>query len=541
MTAGLASMSESPAAGFAAAPPRTVREVFERAAAANGDTRAVWAHGVEHSWRDWQVDANALAAALQDLGVTKGSVVAVQAPNSWEFLVTHVAAALIGAVTFPIHTPYSHWELTHLLERVDLAALVIPTTIKGRDRLQDARAVLAGIGTNAVLIVADLERDRADYDGMPTLHEGELAWDDLITGNRGRTPRPVDVGPDTVLSYRASSGTSSTRPKICVHTHAGQLTNAWHVALDSSARPDDVTLSASPFSHSFGMLSIHIALVAGSGQALIAGWNVDRFVETAIGAKATIAFAVPAQLRDFTAAVERGAITMRQVRTGGAPVPGELVRAIREKLDAEVFVQWGMSEVGAGTYTRPGDADEVTTTTIGAPGGGAEARVVGSDGAPLGLDEVGELCYRAPTIMREYLGDPQLTSAAIDAEGWLHSGDLASMDGAGNVHYAGRITEFINRGGLKFSVVEVENLLSELGGLEQLAVMPIDDERLGQKSILLAKVREGHELTLAEVTAHLQSRGLAKYKWPERLVVVDGLPTTPTGKIARARLSIPGD
>lgn len=140
-------------------------------------------------------------------------------------------------------------------------------------------------------------------------------------------------------------------------------------------------------------------------------------------------------------------------------------------------------------------------------------------------------------MMREYLGDPELTAGAIDGQGWLHSGDLAFLDETGYVHYAGRITEFINRGGLKFSVVEVENLLSELESLEQLAVMPIDDERLGQRSVLLAKVRAGHDVTLEQVTAHLESHGLAKYKWPEQLIFVDELPTTPTGKIARARLS----
>ena len=348
---------------FAAKQPETMREVFERAVAANGESTAVWADGESFSWLDWQRDAYALAAGQQKRGMGEGSVVAIQAENSWAFVVTHVAAALIGAITFPIHTPYSRWELGHLLERVNLAALVVPATIKGKDRLSDARAVLSEIGTGATLIVID----RSDAEPSE-LHDGEQSWRRIVEENRGAQPDAVELSADTVLTYLASSGTSSTRPKICVHTHGGQLTNAWNVALDSAARGDDVTLSASPFSHSFGLLSIHVALVVGSGQALIRGWNVDRFVETAVKGKATIAFAVPAQLRDFTAAVEDGTLAMRQIRTGGAPVPGELVRAIRTKLGAEVFVQWGMSEVGAGTYTRPADPEAVTTTTLGLAG-----------------------------------------------------------------------------------------------------------------------------------------------------------------------------
>jgi cyclohexanecarboxylate-CoA ligase len=192
--------------------------------------------------------------------------------------------------------------------------------------------------------------------------------------------------------------------------------------------------------------------------------------------------------------------------------------------------------LGAGTFTRPGDSIETVAGTIGRPVTGAEAMVAGEDGSPLAPGEVGELWYRSPTMFRGYLGDPERTAEAVTGEGWLRTGDLAAGTEDGNIAYRGRRTEFLNRGGLKFSAVEVENLLSELPELAQFAILARDDERLGQRAVLVAAVRPGARLSLETVITHLDGRGLAKYKWPEELLIVDELPTTPTGKIARVRL-----
>jgi non-ribosomal peptide synthetase component E (peptide arylation enzyme) len=261
---------------------------------------------------------------------------------------------------------------------------------------------------------------------------------------------------------------------------------------------------------------------------------VAGLLDVATRAEASVVFAVPAQLRDVVAAGVP--LRLREVRTGGAPVPADLVTSIRDVLGAGVVVQWGMSEVGAGTYTRPEDPVETVANTIGRPVSGAQARIVGDNGAPLPAGEVGELWYKAPTMFRGYLGDAERTAEAVTEDGWLRTGDLASWTADGNIAYRGRRTEFIDRGGMKFSAVEVENLLAELPELAQFAIVDRPDERLGQRAVLVAALRSGHELSLDRVTDHLRERGLAKYKWPEQLLLVDELPTTPTGKIARVRL-----
>ncbi|GAA3289196.1 hypothetical protein GCM10020295_00510 [Streptomyces cinereospinus] len=195
-----------------------------------------------------------------------------------------------------------------------------------------------------------------------------------------------------------------------------------------------------------------------------------------------------------------------------------------------------MTEIGAGTYTRPGDPPEATST-IGRPMSGAEVRVVDREGTPVEPGTTGELQYRSPYMFHGYHAAPELTRAALTGDGWLRSGDLAALGPDGSVGYRGRSDELINRGGLKFNALEVEELLKDLPQLAQHAVLGRPDPRLGQRSCLVASLREGATgLTLSEVTAHLSAKGLATYKLPEQLVIVDALPTTVTGKIARSRL-----
>jgi non-ribosomal peptide synthetase component E (peptide arylation enzyme) len=174
---------------------------------------------------------------------------------------------------------------------------------------------------------------------------------------------------------------------------------------------------------------------------------------------------------------------------------------------------------------------------VGRPITNAEARIVDDDGNALPSGEIGELWYRSPYLFRGYLHDQELTQASVTADGWLCTGDLASRNADGTIAYQGRRTELINRGGLKFSAVEVESLLSDLPQLSQFAVVSRPDPRLGERAYLVAATRPGSTITLSDIVAHLAGKGLAKYKWPEELILVEELPSTPTGKIARARLN----
>ncbi|MFI9274094.1 beta-ketoacyl synthase N-terminal-like domain-containing protein [Kitasatospora sp. NPDC052896] len=487
----------------------TLPVLLDRQAAVLGDEVAATDGQDGHSWTQWRAQSSALAAGLQDRGIGAGDVVAVQLPNCWEFLVAHAAAAELGAVLLPLHLALGARESAALLERAR-AALVV--AVAGREPAGARPVLTVGAG------------------GGP----GHLA--ELVKRYAGRGPTPVEVTPDSPLILVPSSGTTSRRPKICLHSHGGLLANAEAVARDGRAEPNDVLVSASPFTHLFGLLSVHLSLVTGARQVLLERWDPDAFAELARPSGASVLFALPAQLRDLVRQVEPDGLALREVRTGGTAVPGELVARVREALGARVVVQWGMSELGAGTFTRPDDPAGTVAETIGRPVPGARARIVDADGAPRADGETGELQFRGPHLFHGYLDDPRATAAAFTPDGWLRTGDRALRRPDGNFVHRGRSAELINVGGLKFTASEVETELAALPQPRMLAVAARTDARLGEYPVLLVALREGTALDLAQVHALLADRGVARYKWPLDLLLVDRIPLTPSGKVARARL-----
>ncbi|KUN05458.1 hypothetical protein AQI95_16150 [Streptomyces yokosukanensis] len=513
----------------------TFTEVLERAAARR-TAPAVWDDGRWRTWRDCLDQAERTAAALHRHGLRAGDVLAARLPNSWELVVLHAATARLGILLLPLHSAYGTREVQRLIERSGAVALAAAAFQRGHDRIGEILTLHERCTALRHLWVSTAGATRPGTAGLPDLAE---LFDEEPDPAAQLPPAPAD--PRAPLMLLASSGTTSQRPKLCVHSHGGLLGNAVAAAADGGLGAADTIVSASPLSHAFGLLSVHLALVTGGSVGLFDGWDPGRFAAALAAAGATAAFAVPAQLRDLLALPADRAVpgartpALREVRTGGAPVPRELADGVRRALGARLIVQWGMTEIGAGTYTRPGDPPE-SVGTIGRPASGAEVRIRNRDGAPTAPGETGELQYRSPYMFSGYHLDPELTRAALTPDGWLRTGDRAALEPDGSVVYRGRADELINRGGLKFSALEVEELLNDLPQLAQHAVVARADPRLGQRSCLLVALCEGERVTLDDITGHLVAKGLATYKLPEQLVVVDRLPTTVTGKIARARL-----
>ncbi|MGW9210327.1 type I polyketide synthase [Embleya sp. NPDC055664] len=508
--------------------PRTLPDLFAEAAAAWADAPAVSDGEHTRTWREWRAESHALAAGLQDLGVRPGDPVAVRLANSWEFLLAHVAIADLGAVMVPLHLALGPREQRSLLERVTPRVLVLPAAWRGRDELGDARRISAGLAVPTRLLVTGEVTETPDV----------RSFAGLLRAYAGRRPRPVPVRPEQPFVLLPSSGTTSTRPKLCLHSHAGLLANAATVAREGRIRADDTIVSASAFTHLFGLLSVHLSVLVGHRQALLPAWDVETFADLAARVDATVLFAVPAQLRDVVGRTgTHPPIRLREVRTGGAAVPGRLVAELRRVAGARTIVQWGMSELGAGTYTLPDDPPEVAARSIGRPIQDARVRVLDESGAPCAPGEVGELQYRGPHVFRGYLGDPELTRAAMTADGWLRTGDRAALAEDGTVVFHGRHAESINVGGLKFGAAEVEAVLDELPQFATVAIGARPDARLGEYPCAVAALRPGATIDLDGIRAHLARREVAEYKWPLALIVVDEVPVTPTGKIARGRLA----
>jgi acyl-CoA synthetase (AMP-forming)/AMP-acid ligase II/3-oxoacyl-(acyl-carrier-protein) synthase/malonyl CoA-acyl carrier protein transacylase len=507
----------------------TLERLFASAVDAGATRPAIIAEGSSLSWEQWSGEVEALARGLQELGVGQGQVAAVQLPNGRDLLTVHVALALIGAVMLPLHPAIGPADAAALLERSG-AELLLCTADAPYPRLQELAPELR------LVVVAGTHPDANNY-AEAELSQVSVAG--LISRWSGHERRPVRILPDDPFILVASSGTTAHRPKICVHSHHGLLANAVAAVEAGEFGRDDVIVCASPFAHLFGMFAIHLGLVTGAAQAVLPTWDADRLLHVVAEAGASTLLAVPAQLEDVAGRLARLdprlRPRLREIRTGGAAVPARLVTRLTELTGAAVVVQWGMSELGASLYTHPADPPELAARSIGRPAPDVEARVVGEDGEELREGATGELLVRSPYAFRGYLGEPALTAAALPADGWLRTGDLAARLADGTFSFRGRFTDVINVGGQKINALELEELLADLPGLGPIAVVGRPDERLGEYPCLVVTA-DSDPPGLDDVLRHLAGKGVSEYKYPVEIVRIERLPLTPTGKIARGRL-----
>ncbi|MFH8410974.1 beta-ketoacyl synthase N-terminal-like domain-containing protein [Streptomyces sp. NPDC018019] len=517
----------APADATAVPGGHTLPEVFASAVAAAPDTVALVDGDRSWTWARWRADVDALARGLQESGVAPGDVVAARLPNCWEFATLHLAVAAVGAVLLPVHQDTTALELQALLTRTEPVLLVL--TASGDEGAATARSLLKSVPSlRGVLLAGTPEGER----GAPEI--GSL--DGLLTAWTGSEPQPVDVTPDMPLALIPSSGTTSARPKLCVHSHDGLLSNTAAVTAEAADAFAGTVLTACPMTHLFGLQALHAALFAACGQVLLTGWDTDRFLELARQHDPRVVFAVPAQLRDAIGRLARthepAGFTPHQVRTAGAAIAPALAAQVRAALDCDLVAVWGMSEIGTGTRTRTGDPDG----SVGTPVEGVDVRVVDEDGELCAAGERGELQYRGPGLFRGYFREPELTRSALTEDGWLRTGDVAALGADGVVVLHGRAAEQITTGGRTFSGTEVEALLAGLAGLGPLAVAGAPDDRLGEYPCLVVTGHADRTIGLSEVTAFLRRLGLADHKIPLELVTVRELPLTAAGKLDRRAL-----
>ncbi|MFG2141090.1 beta-ketoacyl synthase N-terminal-like domain-containing protein [Streptomyces sp. NPDC048650] len=504
----------------------TLPDVFASAVTSAPDAVALVDGDRSWTWARWRADVDALARGLQESGVEPGDVVAARLPNSWEFATLHLAVAAVGAVLLPVHQGTTSGDVRALLARAEPVLLVLPEPRGGEPAM--ARSLLESVPSLRGVLLAGAPDTEREESGVGSLAGLLAAW-------AGSGPWPVDVTPDMPLVLIPSSGTTSARPKLCLHSHDGLLSNTAAVTAEAADAFDGTVLTACPMSHLFGLQSLHTALFAACGQILLTDWDPDRFLELARQHDPRVVFAVPAQLRDVVGRLARtnepAGFAPHQVRTAGAAIAPALTAQVRAALDCDLVVVWGMSEIGTGTRTRAGDPDD----SVGEPVSGADVRVVDEDGV-CAAGRTGELQYRGPGLFRGYFREPELTRSALTEDGWLRTGDLAAVGPDGVVVLHGRATELINTGGRKFAATEVEGLLAGLTGLGPLAVAGAPDDRLGEYPCLVVTDHADRTIGLSEVTAFLRRQGLADHKIPLELVTVRELPLSPAGKLDRRAL-----
>ena len=473
-----------------------------------------------------------LAAELRRLGIEPGDRVGVQLPNWWEFAVVAVAVARIGGIIVPVMPILRSDEVRYLIEHASMRAVVTAETFKGFDYLEmyrELRAENPALGS----IITVRGSDHPDTLDLESLTKPERGDDIPELAALGPSP---DADDGLLLVY--TSGTES-RPKGCLHTYNTMLFTSRTMHDLHSWTRKDVAFGPSPLAHSTGYnTSILIPLLAGASSHVMDSWDPIDGLERIRTFGCTMTTTATVFLKMLIEAYrpdEHDASTMRAWIAAGSPIPEAVVTAARKALPScEVLSLYGRSENQVTTMCRVGEDPGRVTSSDGRAPAGVEIAIVDQDGNLLASGEIGDIAYRGPGHMLGYLGAPDLTAAMFTNDGFSRSGDLGRMDDAGYVRVTGRAKDIIIRGGWNISAREIEDHLLGHDDVSDIAVVAMPDEQLGERACAFVVPAPGRTPTLETLTAFLRhDRNIAVQKLPERLEIVDELPTTPTGKVQK--------
>jgi len=501
---------------------RHVKERPDAAALVQGDTTI--------SYRDLGAKVSRLAEGLRQAGIGKGDVVAVQLPNVVEFCVTFLAICRLGAVMCTMHMPYRQSEIRALLAHARAKAVICVARAKDWSPAQACLALRAEVPALKTVIAL----------GEPI--EGALQLQALIERSTALDDRdmPMPVASDPFLLLYTSGTTSA--PKAVPLNYHSMLSNGRLSAPEHRVTASDRILSAAPFTHLFGLYALHVAWAVGATVTLLPAFTPPDLAAAVARDKPTGLWTAPAHLAALraTKVFEPQAFSsLRLIIMSGSACPPELVTWYAERLPACAVTQlFGMTEIQAALYTRPGDPPEVAARSAGRVSPGTEVRIRTPDGRTCAPGEEGALEVRGCLLFPGYFENAAANQEAFTADGWFRTGDLARIEESGNVSITGRSKDLINRGGIKFNPRDVEDLLDAHPSILQSALVPMPDPVLGERACCFVTLRPGVSgLTLEEVVDYLERQRIARTKMPERLVVVPEMPLTPTRKIIKSELT----
>ncbi|HLH67798.1 MAG TPA: AMP-binding protein [Candidatus Dormibacteraeota bacterium] len=508
-----------------------VGRVHEHARSRPGSIAVVDLLGARRrTYAELERDALRVASFLLEAGVAPGDVVAVQLPNRYETVVVALGVLMVGGVINPMLPVYRAKELRHMLAVGRTRVMFLPDSYRGHDHVAMVGGLASEVPQLTTRVVVPME-------GAPRVPDGWVPFGQVL--EREPLPPSTDREPkaEEVSELIFTSGTEAS-PKAIMHTE--QTTNfsvrtAW-TSLEMDE--EDVVWMPSPIGHSTGFnYGVRMALYHGLKLVLQDRWDGAEAARLIEAERCTYTLAATTFLRDVVEAAQRGAgdiSSMSLFGCGGAPVPAELVRAAARQ-GVTVLRLYGSTEVLVATWNRRSSPEQKRIETDGCAVDGVEVQTWDGAGQPV-VGEPGEIQTRGPNTCVGFFDDPERTAATFHPEGWVRSGDLASMDEDGYLTVVGRLKEIIIRGGLNIAPREIEEVLLRMPGVRAAAVIGLPHPRLGEIGCACVVPAEGVELTLESVRAHLDAAGLARFKQPERLELVDAIPMTSTGKVQKYRL-----
>ncbi len=501
--------------------PVTVGFILAEAARDSGTMPALkealpdGAIGRQWTFAELDADATRLATALLSR-FHPGERIAIYAPNIPEWVLLEFAAAKAGLVLVTVNPAYQPKELNYVVEQSRSAGLFFVESFRGNPMGDHARGAKAAIPAL---------RDLIDLGNT----------DDLFAG-AGARDLPA-VKPDDPVQIQYTSGTTGF-PKGAVLHHKGLANNARFALGRLGVAHGDTYLGVMPLFHTGGCAVGILGAVEQRACTLLVKMFDPAIVNLLVERERVTAFlGVPTMLvgmLEAHRAHKRDMSSLRTVMSGGAMVAPELVRAVKDTFGTTLCIIYGQTESSPGiTQTRGTDSFEDRTGTIGQPYPQTDVAIMDSaTGKIMPLGETGEICARGYCVMTGYNDNPKATEAAIDAQGWLHTGDLGTMDARGFVKITGRLKDMIIRGGENLFPAEIENVLLTHPAIAEAAVVGVPDEKWGELPVAFLRLHEGADVSRTELVAHLRKE-LAAPKTPAHWYRVTSWPLTGSGKIQK--------
>ena len=511
----------------------TIGENLERTVARFGPREALVeaASGRRWTWNEFNADVNALAKGLMAAGLEAGDRLGIWAPNCAEWTLTQFATAKIGVILVNVNPAYRSHEYAYAVNHSQMRMLITVSEFKTSNYRAMVEATRADTASLQRVVFLDTDDWAALVDSGKDISDAALA------------ERLAATDPGDAINIQYTSGTTGY-PKGAVLSHRNILNNGNQVTGMINLSEEDRLCIPVPFYHCFGMVMGNLGCVSRGTTMVIPapGFDAETTLKVVAEEKCTGLYGVPTMFIAMQNHPNFANYNLDALRTGimaGSICPVEVMRRCVEDMGmSDVSIAYGMTETSpVSCQTRDDDDFERRTATIGRVHPHVEIKVVDpATGQTLERGETGEYCTRGYSVMLGYWNDDEKTNAAIDEDGWMHTGDLAVMREDGYCNIVGRIKDMVIRGGENIYPAEIEEFLYRHPDIEDVSVIGVPDEKYGEVICACIRMKAGREPLSVEAIREYSTGHLAHYKIPAYVQILNEFPTTVTGKIRKNQL-----